>query len=109
MMKFIVSSFYKDQAIHMKPSFHEYHETKVFEFEVLRSLNNHPIYDEYQDDEEQIYTSTHMEFYSTKPVYDNYKGIEKVLRSIFLHSQMNKYTTLDQFMMCMFFLMMSHK
>jgi hypothetical protein len=36
----------------MQPSFHEYHETKISEFEVLRILNNQPRYDEYQDDEE---------------------------------------------------------
>jgi hypothetical protein len=71
--EFFVSSFYEDQDIHMKPSFHEYHGRKVLEFEFLRILNNHPRYYEYQDDEERISTSTHMEFCSTEPVYDNYR------------------------------------
>jgi hypothetical protein len=35
---------------------------KVFEFEVLIFLNNHPRFDEYQYDEEQIFTSAHMGF-----------------------------------------------
>jgi hypothetical protein len=73
-IEIVVSSFYEDQVVHMQPSFHEYHETKVSEFEVLRILNNQPRYDEYQDDEEQISTSTHMEFYSSEPVYENYTG-----------------------------------
>jgi len=66
-----VSRFYDDQVVHIQPSFHEYHETKVSEFEFLRILNNNPRYDEYQDDEDQISTSTHMKFCSTEPIYES--------------------------------------
>jgi hypothetical protein len=35
------------------------------------------MYDENQDDEDQISTLAHMEFYSSKSSHDNYKSIEK--------------------------------
>jgi hypothetical protein len=69
----VASRFNENQAIHMQPFFHEFHEMKIFEIEVLKSLNNQPVYDKYQYYEEHISTSAHMEFYNSDLLYDNFE------------------------------------
>jgi hypothetical protein len=46
---------------------------EVFESQSSEILYNHPIYDEYPDDEEEhIYFPTCMETYNSFPLFDNY-------------------------------------
>jgi hypothetical protein len=71
--KITASRFNENQTIHMQPFFHEFHEMKFFGIEVLKSLNNQPIYDKYKYYEEHISTSTHMEFYNSDLLYDNFE------------------------------------
>jgi hypothetical protein len=68
-----VLNSYFDQAAIIQSSLLDHQEMEVFESQSSEILYNHPIYDEYPDDEEeQISFPTCMETYNSSPLFDNY-------------------------------------
>jgi hypothetical protein len=69
----IVLNSYFDQAAIIQSSLLDHQEMEVFESQSSEILYNHPIYDEYPDDEEEhISFPTCMETYNSSPLFDNY-------------------------------------
>jgi hypothetical protein len=68
-----VLNSYFDQAAIIQSSLLDHQEMEVFESQSSEILYNHPIYDEYPDDEEEhISFPTCMETYNSSPLFDNY-------------------------------------
>jgi hypothetical protein len=63
----------KDQVVHLCSFFDEHNETQICEFQNSIFFYSQPVYDEYENGEEHIFTSAFIDLCNSEPVFDEYE------------------------------------
>jgi hypothetical protein len=64
----------KDQVVHLCSFFEEHNETKFCEFQNSEFFYSQPVYDEYENGEEQNFTSAFIDLCNSEPVFYEYES-----------------------------------